>query len=320
MENNNLNVPIFFSADDNYTDLLEVAIKSISDNASDKKIYNIYILNTGLGQSGIDTINKYQTENIKIHFTDVSAEINSINGEDALRLRDYYSKTIYYRLFIPALFPEIDKAIYLDADVVLVDDIANLYAVELGDNMVAGVMDEVVATNPTFREYSITSLGLDYTHYFNSGVLLMNLEQLRKVELDKTFFYIFNNFDFKTIAPDQDFLNVICKDKVTYIEAGWDKMPIKNPDFKEEDLHLIHFNMFEKPYLYDDILFQDYFWKYAKETSVYDVLLKRRENYTDEEKAGDQQGRINLIAMADEINHSGKSLKKAFEEFYKINK
>ncbi len=320
MHKNEVTVPIFFSADDNYIDLLEVAIRSISDTSSGENTYDIYILNTGLSKEHIDIISSYKTSHININFTDVSKDINAINDKDALRLRDYYSKTIYYRLFIPKLFPDIKKAIYLDADVVLVDDIANLFRIDLGDNMVGGVMDEVVATDPVFREYSLKSLGLDYTHYFNSGMLLMNLDELRKVQLEETFFYLFNNFDFKTIAPDQDFLNEICKGKVTYLEAGWDKMPIPEPDFKEEDLHLIHFNMFEKPCLYHDILFENHFWKYAKKTSAYERLLQRRDNYTDQDKENDKQGRINMLTQAKEISDSPMTLQTAFAAYTKMDK
>lgn len=317
---NNANIPIFFSADDNYMPLLEVAVKSIKDNSSDNHVYDLYILNTGLKDCNKELLRGYEKKNIRFYFTDVSSEIDSINNEDNLRLRDYYSKTIYYRLFIPKLFPEIKKAIYLDADVVLVEDIANLYDIDLSDNMVGAVMDEVVANEQSFRDYSRVSLGLrDYTRYFNSGVLLMNLEELRKVELEKTFFFVFNQYDFKTIAPDQDFLNVICKDKVLYLDAGWDKMPIENPEFNEKDLHLIHYNMFEKPCYYNNILYEEYFWKCAKDTSAYNKLIERRDNYSDEEMKNDQLGRVNLIKLSDEINASGKSLKYAFEEMKMMN-
>ena len=52
-------------------------------------------------------------------------------------------------------------------------------------------------------------------------------------------------------------------------------------------LYLIHYNMFNKPWLYDDVLYGEYFWQYAKNTEFYDELKSKRDNYTDEMKAAD---------------------------------
>ena len=60
------------------------------------------------------------------------------------------------------------------------------------------------------------------------------------------------------------------------------------PDFgdyiDEKDLHLIHYNMFRKPWHYSDVPYSDVFWKYAKETNYYDILQKDLDSYTDEQK------------------------------------
>ena len=61
-----------------------------------------------------------------------------------IRDREYYSKTTYVRLFIAEMFPEIDKAIYIDSDTVVLGDIAQLYAYDLGDAYVGACKEQVM--------------------------------------------------------------------------------------------------------------------------------------------------------------------------------
>ena len=123
-------IPIFFSCDDAYVPYLTVAIRSLIDHTSKENDYSIVVLNTGLSIQNQKELKQMATENVKINFEDVSKSMEEINNELKLRLRDYYSIAIYYRLFIPSLFPIYEKAIYLDADMVILDDVAKLESVK----------------------------------------------------------------------------------------------------------------------------------------------------------------------------------------------
>ena len=294
-------IPIFFSTDDTYIPCLSVAIKSIIANANENNIYKIIILNTGLKTENKKAIKDLEKENVKIQFSNITDKIKKINKELEYRLRDYYSVSIYYRLFIPGLFPEYKKAIYLDCDIVVIKDIADLFNIDLKDNFVGAIVDGVVSSSEIFKKYSDLALGLDNKKYFNSGVLLMNLEKFRNEKIKEKFLYLLCNYNFDTIAPDQDYLNVLCKDKVLYLNNGWDKMPIPDPNFDEKDLCLIHYNMFQKPWLYENVLYDEYFWKYAKETIFYDKIKKMQLEYTDEQKENDEKAAEVLLNHALEI-------------------
>ena len=97
------------------------------------------------------------------------------------------------------------------------------------------------------------------------------LAEFRKKKIGEQFFDLLNHYQFDTIAPDQDYLNHLCRDRVLYLDKGWNKMSL------DEDYdgvpHLIHFNMFYKPWQYDHICYESYFWNYAKETPFYDEIL-----------------------------------------------
>ncbi len=309
-------IPIFFSSDDNYIPFLSVAINSLISNASKEYNYEIIILNSGLSSDNMEKISKYDKENIKIKFEDVRPKIKDIVKDLELRLRDYYSISIFYRLFIPSLFKEYKKAIYLDADIVLVDDISKLYNEEIDEFLVAGVPDEVVNNNVYFREYSVKSLDLEPGNYFNSGVLLMNLEKFREEKIEEKFLHILSKYNFDVIAPDQDYLNFLCKGKVKYINRGWDRMPNPDETFNDNDLHLIHFNMFQKPWNYDNVLYEEYFWKYANDTEFYNEISLMRGKYTAEDISKDKQGEINLVNQSRRISKSDFTFKNIIDKDY----
>ncbi len=302
MNNLKKEIPIFFSADDNYIPCLAVAIQSLKDNASQDNNYKLIILNSGMTDEGKQKIKKFETENIKIDFADISKATSKMSKELELRCRDYYSETIYYRMFIPSQFPEYDKAIYLDSDIIIQEDIANFFNIDLGDNLLGVIMDQVVANDKSFRTYAKVALGLDsYEKYFNSGVLLMNLKEMRKSRIEDKFIYLLLKYNLDTIAPDQDYLNILCKDRVVYLPETWDKMPDFGKRYPAEELHLIHYNMFRKPWHYADVPYSDIFWKYAKETEYFDELQNELKSYSDESKKIDAAGGVNLVKYSDTI-------------------
>lgn len=302
MNNLKKEIPIFFSADDNYIPCLAVAIQSLKDNASDENSYKLIILNTGMSDEGKKKIKSFETENIKIDFADISKTTSKMSKELELRCRDYYSETIYYRMFIPSQFPQYDKAIYLDSDVIIQEDIANFYNIDLGNNLLGAIMDQVVASEESFRKYAKVALGLESNEkYFNSGVLLMNLEGMRESNIENKFVYLLLKYNIDTIAPDQDYLNVLCKDRVLYIPETWDKMPDFGKRYDTSELHLIHYNMFRKPWHYADVPYSDVFWKYAKETEYFDDLQKELASYSEEAKKADSEGGVKLVQYSDMI-------------------
>ena len=91
-------IPIFFSCDDNYVPFLAVTIRSIIDNANPNNQYDFYVLNAGFAQKGIDELKKLEQENVTITFVNVSEKIKDISKK-LDEVRDYYTQTIFYRIF-----------------------------------------------------------------------------------------------------------------------------------------------------------------------------------------------------------------------------
>ena len=300
------NIPIFFSCDDNYVPFLGVAIRSLIDNTSKDNNYYIYILHSKMSLENMKIITGMEKENVSICFYDVSEKL--IKYGEKLNLRDYYTVSIYFRLFIPDMFPRLKKAIYLDADMVILEDIAKLYDIELYDNLLGGVPDAIIASRKEFRDYAELGCGIyPYTKYFNSGMMLMNLEAMRDFDLEGKFEYLFNTYRFETVCPDQDYLNVICKDRVLYLDEGWDKMAI---DGSYENPMIVHYNNFAKPWQQDGINYADFFWKYAKETPYYDEIVNMRKGFNEEKLLAQVKGGEELVKSTIRIVNSKRNFKK----------
>lgn len=317
IENNE--IPIFFAVDDNYIPFLAVAIKSLIDNSSRKNNYKVIILNSGINNKNMRILKNMEKENFKIIFFDVKNKIKELEDKLLTRLRDYYSMSIYYRIFIASLFPEYKKGIYLDSDIVIIDDIANLYAENIENYLVGAISDEVVAENKVFQKYTKEALDLDPNKYFNSGVLLMNLDNFRKEKIEEKFIYLLKKYNFDVIAPDQDYLNVLCKGKVKYLSRGWDRMPNNDESFDNSQLHLIHFNMFKKPWNYSNVLYEEYFWKYAVKTYFYKDIINMKNAYTSDDIKKDNIGVQNMIKQSFRIIQSKKTFKDILKDNYLDN-
>ena len=294
-------IPIFFSIDDNYVPCLSVALTSLIENSNPKTNYRVIILNIGISEKSKKEIKKFETKNVKVSFEDVSERIENIQGQLAYRLRDYYSTTIYFRMFIPSMFPEYEKAIYIDSDVVIADDIEKLYSINMKKDLLVGVRDEVVYGDEAFRVYARIALGIEPEKYFNSGMLLMNLREMRKACIEEKFLYMLTKYNLDTIAPDQDYLNILCRDRVTFIDESWNKMPDFGNRIAEEDIHIVHYNMYRKPWHYAEVPYSDLFWKYAQKTKYYEQLKNDLENYSQEQKDEDKLKHKKLIEQAKRI-------------------
>ena len=295
-------VNVFFAADKKYLPYLAVAIASLSNHASDEYMYRVRILTKDLTEKDILGIKEKVKKNVKISVSDISDKIFHIKEELALRLRDYYSDAIYYRLFISSMFTNLSRAVYLDSDVVLCEDVSKLYFSDIGDNLLGAVSDESVMSEPVFREYVVKYVGLESPEkYFNSGVLVMNLEGIRKEKIRERFLNLLCRYNFKTVAPDQDYLNFLCRGKVKHLECGWNKHAIDKNVIDRSKLYLMHYNMFNKPWRYEGVQNEDLFWETAKETDFYEELLLEKANYSEQMKKGDAEAGVLLIASAKEL-------------------
>ena len=297
MNKNNNVIPVFFSVDDRYVPYLAVALRSIMDNASKGYLYKFYVMVEDLSATSEKNLRDMCREGFEIEFVSVRKQLSRLGHR--LHLRDYYTKATYYRFFIPELFPQYDKGLYLDCDIAVTGDIAELYETGLSHNIIAAVTDEVVTDIPIFARYAEEFLRIEKERYFNAGILVMNLKEMRRINICEELIKLMNTHTF-AVAQDQDYLNVICYGRVKYLERGWNKTPFPYSD-KNDIPKIAHYKMSFKPWHYRGVVYKDVFWHYAEKTPYLEALLLERKGFTDELKTADalQGEKLKKLALSE---------------------
>ena len=304
MENNI--IPIFFACDEKFVKFTYVTIKSILENRNESYFYKLYILNTNVTHNsqmlGYKNIEEYN--NVTLQFIDVSKYIEKI--KDRIPLRDYYSNATYYRLFIADMFPEYDKAIYIDSDTIVKADISTFFNNTLGNNLVGACHEQAMLQTKCYGDYVEKNLGLNSKEYFNAGFLLINLKAFRDECLLDQFSDIVSLYECR-VTQDEDYLNILTEKRVTWIEDSWNTEVYGEIKYDEKDINMIHYIMWAKPWHFIGVRLEKYFWEYAKLTVFYDEIKKELENYTEDLRNRDLKQAENLMNLA--INETNAKVK-----------
>ena len=289
-------IPIFFAVDDNYLPFLSVTLESIWENSSHAYDYEMYVLHSGIRDEYQEKILRYNKEGFKISFVDVTERVKEI--AEHLHMRDYYTATTYFRVFIAGMFPQYDKAFYLDSDTVVLGDLGELYEQNLDGYMLAGAPCEGVNSFDVYKRYVTEVDGLNPDYFFNAGVLLLNLKAFREEGFYEQFADLLKKYKF-TLIQDEDYLNVLCQDRVLRLPRAWNKTPVAPDVLPREELRIVHYLMTWKPWRYTDIPYQEYFWEYAVRTEFYDYLKGLLDNASLADLEKDKLCEKNLKAMAE---------------------
>ena len=274
-KNNEKEIPIFFSTDNNYIPFLDVAIRSLIANASRDYKYHIVVLNTGLDTEKTDKIKEMEDENFRIEFADISYAIKDIM--DKLPKEQHFGLATWYRLFIQSLFPQYDKIVYIDCDLVVLGDISELYHTDLEDNYMAGVIENWILNSPVFSYYTKEAVGIESKYYINAGVVVLDLAKFREHRIEQKFVELINTYNFDVIDPDQSYINYLCQGKIKYLPFEWNRTPFEIVEC--ENPKIVHYALGLKPWHVPDMFLAEHFWKYAKMSPFYDEISKMPESF-----------------------------------------
>ena len=235
-------LPIIFAINNSYVKQLSTVIVSILLNADSNCCFEFNILSGDLSdenKNGICKLTKYN-QNIKFNFIDMNIYTSRAKLEKFMSRRPnykYITPETYYRFFIPEIFSDYEKVIYLDADLILNDDIRNLYNENI-ENYYAGVVhDSVVESlldskykieqyNMSIQEYYQNKLHGNNFNYFNAGVMLLNLDKIRKDNItEKLWDFVISESPLE--YQDQDALNAVIGNNVKYIDYKWNVLKEK---------------------------------------------------------------------------------------------
>lgn len=152
-----------------------------------------------------------------------------------------WSSAAYARLSIPDLLPEHDRAIYIDGDAVVNSDISELWSLDLGDNLVAGVPDGMM--DPEF----LAEIDIRPEKYINSGVIVMDLDRWRKERVgDQAIELLMARPDLD--FPDQTAINIVARDRIQYIDRKFNFFAREYTRFRKELPRILHYPGPDKPW------------------------------------------------------------------------
>jgi len=299
-------VPVFLTINNAYAPYAAAAIHSLTKHTNKKRFYRIIILHDGLSLISRIRLRNLVTKNCAIQFKKIS---NSLYLRVIIRhcsskrgAGDFFSSAVYYyRAFIAQLFPLYEKAVYIDSDTILRGDIGELLDMDLEDKAIAALVDPKVEMIPEFREYVNNAVGVPYTEYVNSGVLVMNLKKLRKMHYLKTMVDMIDKYDVNLVAPDQDYLNVILRGQVKFLDRKWNAEP-REEEKLPRDTKLVHFNLSNKPWHYKNVPAERLFWEAAKGTGFYGDLKRQQANFSEADKKAEEEKIAALIKKAGEMS------------------
>ncbi len=285
-------VVIVFACSENFVPYLSVAVQSIIDNASPSRRYDIVVLTRNISPTSMITLTRQVTSpHVGIGFLDVDAAL----GDIELPHHGHFRPETYFRLLAPQLLPNVDKAIYLDSDLIVDDDVAELFDVDVTGYKLAATRDadtigQIDGYDATVGPYLKDELGMDDPHdYFQAGVLLMNLAELRRTVTPEEFLALSTERMWRWL--DQDVLNKVVNGDYVRVHMRWNYLMdwqhlrrthiIANApaDVRAEyeeaaaDPAVIHFaGPDNRPWLYPDADRAELFWHYAMRSPYLDEI------------------------------------------------
>jgi lipopolysaccharide biosynthesis glycosyltransferase len=237
-------VPIAFCLNRNFLLLLKVALDSLLRTADDETFYLVYIVSSDLTKTDIKGIDAIVAP-FKAFCTVAHRKIDNNIFRNAGFDPKNFSFSYYYRLALPLLIPEHSKILYSDADVLFFGDLNKYYTTDLGGNYLGAVQFD----HPSYFTADYNFDG----KYFASGNLVINLDACREINLLDQVSKVARKYHGQLRYHDQDCLNVIFYDQVTYLPLNFCVNHKLHQDIARDRYFTIHLRNYEKAAIIDAI-------------------------------------------------------------------
>lgn len=245
-------IVVVCAADDNYVIPLSVTLKSILVNLSNSQKITCFVIDGGIEEFNKQRILKsLDSEQIAIEWLQpTDAVLNKV------KVSGHVTVTTYYRLLIPDLLPQqLRKAIYLDCDLVVNEDLGRLWTIDIGDSYLLAVQDMGIreVSNPRGGLHNYQELGIPpNSKYLNAGVMIFNLEKWRTESISaQAIEYLEQNKE-HVLNWDQDGVNAVLVGKWRELDPRWNQTPSiykcrswRESPFTED----IYNNVIQQPYI-----------------------------------------------------------------------
>ena len=294
----NHSIPIAFSCSEAYSPFFATTLQSVINTSNERNNYDIFLLHQGLSNKTKTMLQGMLSgkSNFSLRFVNVQPYFEHYNL--------YESPTIsietYFRLILPEILQCYDKLLYLDCDLIVNKDIADLYHIDIGDKWLGAAVDVcgagvVNGFDPAFAKYVEDTMRLKKIWMqFNAGVLIMNNRALRENFTTRYLLEFVQGGTFR--FQDQDALNILCEDHIYWLDLRWNFAADDVTSYRgwvsqyaprelytahraaAKDPYIIHYAGNEKPWYHLDLEWADRFWTTLIQTPFYACFLNQRIN------------------------------------------
>lgn len=285
-------IPIVFITDNNFVMQTSVAITSLIENRGSTQ-YKIFIIGAKLSENNKKALKNMERNDCIIEIID--GDIKKIKNLHKYNVKGqgHYlsaSEAALFKFDLPNLLPKYEKVIYIDGDTIILNNLKDLYNTSLENNYVAAAHD-------TGKIYFKHKFVLECPEYFNSGVMLLNLNLMRKNNItDKLIETKLNLTDSNLM--DQNVLNIVFKNRIKIIDIKYNFLVLNleraQAKWKIEDINqlfdskytdlqdiknkacIIHFSSKDKPWKYSNVTYSEYWYKYYLKSPFGTEKLNRK--------------------------------------------
>lgn len=206
-------LPIVFTCDNNYYKYTNVVITSILHHINKNTQYEFNILSEFISEENKEItfkqVKKYK--NVKVKFIE-------LKDFDATKFytNSYFNTSTYFRLYIPELFKNYDKILYLDGDLIVSHDLTSMINIDFENKLALGCLSNFIVDRIKSNDdpkyplaYFTDKLKMPRPEeYFNAGVMVYNLDKIRNEDVDKKVFVALEEISQPKLL-DQDLLNSV---------------------------------------------------------------------------------------------------------------
>lgn len=285
-------IPVVMAANNNFVPMFAACTRSLIDHMSQDKNYDLVLLQSDITQENKERLQEMveQYPNVSLRFFDAAQLLTNYE----LKANAHISVETYYRFLIQDVLPEYDKILYIDCDLIVNADVAELYETDVNGYMLAAVRDadflgQINGANPETKKYCETEFKMKNPYnYFQAGVLLLNTKEMRNAySLDQWLTFASHPYKYN----DQDVLNLYCEGHVKYLDMAWNLITdcdhtrinhviVYAPASIMEEYQkahanpkMIHYAGFMKPWHRPTEDYAQKFWAALKRTPYYEELL-----------------------------------------------
>lgn len=317
-QKNRIVVPIVLAANEFYFSYATAAIVSIISNGTKDHYYDFYILYSNICEEKLQMAQTIKGDNFGVKCVNV---IKYLPQGDVFYVNQHISKETYYRFFIPDIFPDFKKVIYIDCDVIALGDLAELYNLDIGNNVLAAVNNSMQIY---VNDYVQKSLNLDPTKYINAGVLIINTDKFKEKKIREACFeLLITNKNLKFL--DQDAINIVCKNQIYFLPLEWNfqwhHYLEKHKILYDNELYykvaqapkIIHFTTKMKAWNSPRNKYTDFFWQYAAKAPFFNEIIHNNIKTNNE-----QQDSMVALQLSKQCDEKSLVIDKINKEYIKL--